>query len=258
MPDNENIYELYDGKIQLKFEPRKHLYTVEGKTVYGVTSVIGIINKPALTYWMLNQCLGYIDENLPVGKTLDEVEKQQLLQEAKYAHKKSAFQASTTGQLVHDWIERYVQGKIIRAKEEIVLPTNKEMRQAVSAFLDWDKKNKVEYLSAERKVFSKKYWYAGTLDIEAIINDKLSIVDIKTSAAIYPDYFLQTAAYIKAMEEEHKKHYKEAWIIRVPKSGDSFEAKKTTKIPEYFRAYLGCLEVYKWQMARKKESLRAS
>jgi len=41
-------YPLYDGRVNLTFDEEKHLYSIDGRPVPGVTSVIQTIAKPAL------------------------------------------------------------------------------------------------------------------------------------------------------------------------------------------------------------------
>ena len=48
----DEITQLYDGKIELKFSPERHLYTVKHAgadsvtPVPGVTTILGIVSKP--------------------------------------------------------------------------------------------------------------------------------------------------------------------------------------------------------------------
>jgi len=51
-------------------------------------------------------------------------------------------------------------------------------------------------------VYSRKYQFIGMLDIEAKIDGKLSVDDLKTSNGIYNTTLQQTAAYQYAAEEE--------------------------------------------------------
>ena len=48
-------YPLYQGKVILEFDSQNHIYSVEGKQVYGVTNIIGVLAKPALIFWASNK-----------------------------------------------------------------------------------------------------------------------------------------------------------------------------------------------------------
>ena len=65
------------------------------------------------------------------------------------------------------------------------MPKRREAQIAVNAFLDWEAANKVKFVSSERVVYSKKHDYIGKMDIEAKVNGKLSMIDIKTSNGLY-------------------------------------------------------------------------
>jgi len=91
-----------------------------------------------------------------------------------------------------------------------------------------------------KKVFSKKYNYAGTLDL--ILKDKkgnLVLGDIKTSNHISFDYTLQLNAYKVAYEEETKQKITKGLIIRLPKKDSNIEVKELPLNKEMFNAFLG-------------------
>jgi len=71
--------------------------------------------------------------------------------------------------MAHKWCEEHIQGKNPK------MPINQEVQSAVNAFLDWEKKHKVKFISTELKIYSKKYKYAGTMDFEAEIDGKLPV-----------------------------------------------------------------------------------
>ncbi|RLJ03094.1 MAG: hypothetical protein DRP08_03965 [Candidatus Aenigmatarchaeota archaeon] len=251
-------YKLYKGEIELCFEPATHTYTVNNEIVYGVTSIVEVLNKPAVLYWAVNKTIEYLDANLQVGLVIDEVNKKAILDEAKYAHRRHLKKAGDIGTAIHEWLEKYIKATI--NKEPLPdKPVNKEMKKSIEAFLNWTKKHKIKWLSSERKVYSRKYKYAGTLDAEAQINGHLAIVDFKTSNGFYPEYFLQTSAYVKALEEETGNKYHYTVIVRIPKNGNELTYVKNENIDLYFRSFLGCLENYKrirWEKSKEIEERR--
>ncbi len=255
-------FKLYNGEVILQYEPQRHIYSVKDKIVYGTTSIIGILDKPALMYWAVNQAVEFLQENLKPGKALDEVEIKTLLDTAKFAHRAKKDKSADIGTMIHEWLEKYVLARI--NKQPLPeKPINKEMRSAIDGFFTWAKENKVALIASEQKIYSKKYRYAGTLDLEAMVNGKRTIVDFKTSNAIYPEMFLQATAYLMAREEETGRKYNGGVIIlRLSKENPkkkivAFEAQKinSDKVAEYKKVFLSCLNVYRWKMALKKEEL---
>ena len=252
-------YSLYQGKVILEFDENKHIYSVNGKTIYGTTSITGVINKPALVYWAANMAADAFLANMEAGKPLDEVQIKELSNIIRTAHAQKKDKAADIGTMIHEWLEQFLKAGL--AKKPIPKkPINPEMKNAIEAFLSWTKKNKVKFTETERKVYSKKYGYAGTLDAIAVVNGKPTIVDFKTSNAIYPEMFLQTVAYQSALQEETKKIYTHNLILRLSKENkekgiEPFEVLETENYVENFKTFIACLKIYSWQINNKKSEI---
>ena len=134
------------------------------------------------------------------------------------------------------------------------MPVNEQLQNSIKAFLKWENENNVQWLESEKKIYSKQYEYAGTLDAEAMVNGELAIIDFKTSNGIYDEYCLQVSAYKQAREEETGQDYKKCFIVRIGKDGE-LEVKEIKELDRHFKAFLGCLEIYKWQMENKRQKL---
>lgn len=270
-------YSLYGGQHVLRFDPDKHVYYY-GNTknvVPGVTSITGVMDKPALIYWAVNQTVEFLQTAIQPGQPYDEVHIAAMLKAAKNARFSTSNKATTIGSLVHDWIEKYIKYTIkhgqppvvveadpdrVRRPGHIGIPFNEDAARAIDQFLKWEKKNKVEYIFSERKTFSPTHWYAGTCDIGAIINGKRTVLDWKTSKDIYEDYFIQVSAYAKALEEEGDEPYEQIMIVQVPKDGKEFkaQAKPHKRTPEkdinfYFELFLQCRGIYAWKNEKPKD-----
>ncbi len=65
-------YELYDGKVQLQFDARRHSYYVEGEKVPNVTGAINVIDRSRpLMWWAVNQSLDYLRNTIKPGVGYD-------------------------------------------------------------------------------------------------------------------------------------------------------------------------------------------
>ena len=241
-------YLLYDGKVELSFDPDKHIYQVNGKIVDGVTSIIQIVDKSGpLMYWAVGQAMDYLRNNLKPGKALDEIEIREILEEASKQHRLSKTRAGNVGDLTHEYIEKAMKG------EKPKMPVNKQIRNGIKAFVKWAKENNFKPKLVEKKVYSKRFRYAGTMDIEGLVNGKLAIIDIKTSNRIYDEMRYQVVAYQNAREEETGKKYEERWIIRLGKEDGEFEAVRLDDYEKDFKAFLAALILY-----RRKKALKCS
>lgn len=120
------------------------------------------------------------------------------------------------GSLVHEVVQALATGEKIEIDEVV--------RPAAEAFLEFQKERHIHFHPefVERQVWSHNYRYAGTVDALASIDGKFGVLDIKTSTGFYPEYNLQTAAYVQALCEYQVKtalalprDIETRWILRV-------------------------------------------
>ncbi len=99
------------------------------------------------------------------------------------------------GTIVHETIQGLAVG------EPIIIP--KEVEPAARAFLKFMEGKEIffhpEFI--ERSIWSGIHKYSGTVDALATIGGKFGVLDIKTSTGFFPEYNLQTAAYVLALQE---------------------------------------------------------
>ncbi len=207
--------ELYKGKVKIKFFPESHIYMVNGKRKSGVTTYIGILDKSrALISWATGLAEDALCEAVKDGKPVTK----ELIEEACGLHAVKKKEAADIGTEIHDWAEQYIRHKLKEKGVEMPeMPERREAQIGVAAFIDWEKEHKVKFVSSERIVYSKKHDYIGKMDIEAIIDGDLCLVDIKSSSGLYNSVNMQTAAYLKADEEESKREYAGRWALRLAK-----------------------------------------
>lgn len=199
------------------FNEKTHRYFLDKKPLTGVTTILGTIAKPALIQWSANEAVKYIKENLKDLKQLNEI-----LEQARYAHRKKKEKAGDIGTECHKWIENWIKG--IKQNEP-----QGDLKEMVDHFLNWVKENKIKFEVSEGRVYSEKYWYAGTMDMICEIDDKRYIGDIKTTGGIYGrEPFAQCAAYRLAFEEMMgMQDFNGCVVVRIAKPSDK------EKIEEY-------------------------
>jgi hypothetical protein len=124
-------------------------------------------------------------------------------------------QSATEGTKIHDAIEAILKGET----PEIDLV----IKPAVKAFYDFLEihKIKINEGAIEKRIWSPKYRFAGTIDVLGELNGEYGVLDIKTSSGIWRDYNLQTSAYMGALLEDEpwenltKKKVQKRWILRI-------------------------------------------
>jgi len=229
--------------LTLTFDDEKHIYYHEKKKVESVTGICGNgVPKPELTGWLVStpirEIKNAINNRLDEGWGIDRVELERIIDKAKNKTEEVKKDAGLVGTVVHGLIEDFLQGKKIpnQSDEKVVNCWN--------LFLDWWNKQEYEVVELEKKVFSKKYNYAGTLDL--VLKDKqgnLILADIKTSNQISFDYTLQLNAYKEAYEEETKTKISKGLIIRLPKTNGKIEVKELPLNKQMFNAFLGAMHI---------------
>ncbi len=98
------------------------------------------------------------------------------------------------------------------------VPVKPRFRIVVDNFLDWKKTvPSLEVIENEMVVYSLKNEYAGAVDAVCKVEDKLVIMDWKTSNQMHVEYAMQVSAYARAYEEMTGATVQEAWVVRFDK-----------------------------------------
>lgn len=75
-----------------------------------------------------------------------------------------------------------------------------KLQSHLASWIQFREDNDVEIIECEKRLYSKKYGYAGTVDRIVSIRGERFVLDIKTGA-VYVPHFLQSAGYIIAARE---------------------------------------------------------
>jgi len=248
----KQIHKLYDGSVELMFDDSNHSYWVNGERVIGVTTPLGVINKPALMGWALKLAGEAIISSITAGKTYDEIEIRNIAETAKKAHVGASQNAKDIGTLCHQWLEDYIAGK------NPPDPVHPAINAVSKQFLKWEKENPtLEILESERPIYSLKHNYAGTMDFIFKLDGKVYLGDFKTSTGIWDENWYQVAAYRMAFQEENPDFKIDGQMIfRFDKENvDGIEV--AISQPDDYKkdkeAFLSALQIYKRQKERNKK-----
>lgn len=225
--DNFKLVELYGGKIKVKFFPDSHIYMVDGKRKGSVTGAINIVDKsPALMSWAVGLFADFLRPLCGSVLTEEHVDEGAEL----YLVKKE--EAANIGTETHDWIDRYVKG------EDPDLPEDPSVLKAVNGFLHWVKDHKIEFVDSEKIVYSMEHDFIGQMDGVVVMDggEERFLVDYKVSNGLYPGVAYQTAAYLKADEEESGTQYKGRWAIRLSKeTEEEYQTRQQKKLAKWLK-----------------------
>jgi hypothetical protein len=236
---------------EYRFNEARHLHELfaDGawKSLTGCTTILSVLAKPALIQWSANMAVDYIYENISELITAKRERQDEILKEAKSAHRKKKELAGNFGTEVHAWIEKFIKGE----KPEPLEDENKEL--ACGNFVKWVDDNKVKFFESEKCLYSKKHWLGGIVDIVCEIDGQIWIADIKTGSGIYFEAFWQMAGYQIMLEEMGFDKPITGHIVLNLKKDGSFQEKRSVSNEDNKKGFMACLEIYRIQEKIKNQ-----
>jgi len=206
--------------------PKTKLHTQyrlkNGTLVPGTTTVLSILDKPAIHFWIAK----LTREGQDWTKVRD--------------------QAADIGTISHYLILCDLKGGIPDLSAYAQADIEKA-HNAIRSYKAWKAHNDVIPIGVEESLVSEKWGYGGTFDLLANINGVPTICDFKTSGALYDDYSTQIAAYAELVRE--CKHLDpQGKLIRINKgNNDDFESKTVDRLDKRFELFRHLLRVYTLQ-----------
>jgi hypothetical protein len=198
----------------------------EGGKVPGTTTVLGILNKPALIHWAWDLGTKGID------------------------YRKFRDEKATIGTLAHYLIQCHLSGEEPQTDDY----SKNQIEQAENctlSYYEWEKNNPIRPILLELPLVSELYQYGGTIDIYAELHGKKVLIDLKTGKGIYENMFYQLAAYRELLAENvHEVDY--AMILNIPRNEDeNFDARERRDLTKETEIFFNCLSIYNLQKGGK-------
>jgi len=215
-----------------------------GKRVPGVTTLIGILNKPALVPWANNLGLqginvkDYVDDKADIG-TLDH--------EMMYVNLINLMSTFPDSNVL--WEEVDENNIPIRVKEYYTGLQIEIAQIGFKKYLDWKERHTIVPIMLEKGLVSEKYQYGGTIDSYCLFDGVPTLIDYKTSKAIWSEYFIQVSAYRQLLIEAGHK-VDNCAILRVGRNElEGFEFCEITqeKLNLSWELFLHCVGIYNLQ-----------
>ena len=200
----------------------------DGARVPSVTTILGILNKPALLEWAY-QC-GLRGEDYKLVRD----------------------DAASVGTLAHLMIMNHLEGGQADTSEYSQDDIDRA-ENCLIKFWDWEKEHTLEPILVETPLVSETFKFGGTIDCLCTLDGHLTLVDFKTGRAIYPEYFYQLAAYERLLAE--KGHQVEsARILRIGRTEDEgFEERTMVNLDKHFQIFLHCQNIYESQKELRRK-----
>jgi len=190
--------------------------------VPGVTTVLGLLNKPALVKWANNLGLQGIDST-------------------KYVDDKAAI-----GTLAHAMVTDRLTGMETDLSDYSQNQIDSATNSALS-FWEWEKSHKIGAVHfCERPLVSEEYGFGGTLDIYAEVDGEDEIIDLKTGKGIFDEHIYQVST-LKILLQEHGHNVSRVRVLNIPRTEDESFAEKVPTEKEMILGWLifkNLLDVY--------------
>ena len=194
----------------------------DGTIVPGVTTVLGILNKPALVPWANKLGLQGID----VKKFVDD--------------------KADIGTLGHAMVTDHLSGKQTDTSDYSKNQIDAAENSALS-FWTWEKDNPIEHIFfVEEPLISEAYRFGGTQDIYCKIRGKKELIDLKTGKGIYDEHVYQVSA-LKVLLEENGCPVDVVRVVNIPRSEDEAFLERVISEKELEigrQIFMNCLGIY--------------
>lgn len=244
------------------FDQKLHAYTLDGKPLSGVTTVLGTIGKPALVGWAAQQTAKWIRENCSMDGDVWLVHEYDLAEAVK-AHNKSKVDGGKAGTSIHQDVEHYIKECIARHDGfPLQLRLHLEHKgglavgvysgkldlppTALVSFVNWAVANNVKFEASEKMLYSREWWVAGTADFTCVIAGKRYVGDLKTMKKVWdrtPHF--QTAAYMKMLTEMGEGGYDGTVIVNINKESNELTEHYSYDWQADQKAFEACLTIYR-------------
>ena len=236
---------------KFEFDEKTHKYLINGKLATGVTTILGVIAKPALISWASRMASNYVLNNL---KDLNDLER--VCEEAKNAHRSKRDKAGNTGKATHEKCENWIRVRFLKLPPNETIEYDKLSEEEkkiadimIDNFKDWATKNKVKFLASEKRLYNEELFIAGTVDALCEIGGKKYVLDIKTSSSIFDRVpMAQCAGYRLMLESMGEKDFKGSVIVNIKKSGEFNEERDVYYSYDYDtdkKIFLAALDIYR-------------
>jgi len=172
--------------------------TSDGRRVPGASTISGLIGKEALIDWAWRLGTEGIDYRTYRDAT------------------------AVIGTIAHALIHQYVGGPEVDLG--VYPPLQVEMAQDVFETVKeqfFGPLQRVELVMAEEPLVSDRYLYGGTMDMVAWLDDKLVLLDWKTSKGLYPNHLIQLAGYLRLLIDEADVKPDACMLVNIPRDRDS-------------------------------------
>lgn len=211
-----------ETKIKKKHKVHHIFKNSRGIRLPSVTSITGVLNKPGLVYW----AHGLGVEGIAIRDYVDTL--------------------AGAGTCAHMRVEYFYRNEKVDLShfslDEIDLS-----EISFNKFLIWQKEHNFFPIEIEAPLVSEKHQYGGIIDLYGLLHGKKTLIDIKTSKALYDDHLTQVSGGYGILCKENDFEIDDIRILRLGRNeNEGFECKETSALERelHEKRFLLCRELY--------------
>ncbi len=205
------------ARERVRIRPRYR--TADGESVPGVTTVTGLLNKPSLVRWANKLGL----EGIEVSARTEE--------------------NARAGSLVHALLHAELLGQ--EPDLTGISPGEREQAErALSLFRAWRSEHSLRPIHCERSFVSEELRFGGTVDCYCLLDGRPVLLDFKTGRSIYPEFFVQLAAYARLLQEQGFPVEELRVLLLNRENGTRAEERSVSDSDAWFALFRNLLNVY--------------
>jgi hypothetical protein len=213
-----------ESEVKTKSKAHTPYKLKDGTRVPGVTTVVGVLNKPALVPWANKLGLQGIDTRTYVDAL------------------------AAVGTAAHATILADLSGK---GAESALVDLDRITRDLAEncylSFCAWRNQHELKPIALEVQMVSETWRYGGTADFVGYVDGVLELVDFKTGKGIYPEHFIQLAGYSAPLVENKiiNKLPLQYRILNIPRAEtEAFDERVKTDLGVEWEIFSHCLAIY--------------
>lgn len=228
-----NLAQNIKGKGRHYTHPHTH------NPVPSVTNILNIINKPALPRWAAKIVA---EQAAALRHSLPQLDPEEIVDMLKGAPWRSSTRSADRGTSIHEWLE----AAITRTHQPDLYGEAVAYQPAAQTWMD-DVGQHLDVIHTEQTMFHERY--AGTADLIVQHDGHRTVIDFKTSKAIYDETALQLAALAACTinpDGDEEPPCTQAIVVRLGPNG-KYQQKTVDDLPRHQHAFINALELWHWQ-----------
>lgn len=230
-----------------------HEYFLDGQRVPGVTTAIkGVGGSDGLVNWAANGVAAYAYDN---RERLADLSRDEFMDLVPNAARRQRDEAKNAGVAVHAIAHALLSDAPVQVPDYL--------RGHVDATVDFMERHAVEDMVSEVAVGSRRWQYAGTLDLVARLADgHVWLLDYKTGSSIWLTVALQLAAYryaefyVDDAGEHPMPKVSRCGVVKI--GADGWELLPVVAEDEQWRAFLHALAVHRFSKTKVDTLIEAA